>query len=189
MNNSPVPPIPPAVPPVPPVGRAPVSPRRAPDDLKNRLGLTTVPMVVAALLSGGIFAQMWLYRSNDLLAEATGTPLLSPYYLMGGAAGLWVYLIGFQSHKDAVLMLALLGLVASAVVNVVWAFRARTALEAYALRELRVPLQMNSFYTFALNVYYVSYCINDLPNVVHKAQLASRLMAGQPAPAETPPGG
>ena len=34
---------------------------------------------------------------------------------------------------------------------------------------------MNSFYTFIFHVFYINYCLNDLPNVVNKSRMASAL--------------
>lgn len=191
-TESPVPaiPVPPVVPS--PAGGAASHPGVArtarPDDIKTRLGLGTVGLVLAALLSGGIFAQMWLYRNNELLARETATPLLSPHTFIGSAVGLCFYLMGTFSEEKDLLVMALIGILAVGIINIIWAFKAKTALEHYALRELRVPLHMNSFYTFLLNVYYISYCINDLPNVVHKAHLTAQMVNGQQGnSSSTPP--
>lgn len=40
--------------------------------------------------------------------------------------------------------------VASAVMLIVWAFKAKLALQAYALNEFKFELKMNPFYTFIL---------------------------------------
>ena len=52
---------------------------------------------------------------------------------------------------------------ASWVLYIVWAFKAKSALQEYALTEHRLDLRLNWFYTLLFTVYYINYCANDLP--------------------------
>ena len=63
--------------------------------------------------------------------------------------------------------------IAGGIMYIVWAFRARKALQEYALNEHKTDLRMNRFYTFLFNVYYINYCINDLPEDQRKQQRLS----------------
>ncbi|GKQ27787.1 hypothetical protein NUBL17187_55830 [Klebsiella michiganensis] len=58
--------------------------------------------------------------------------------------------------------------VASTVMIIVWAFKAKTALQAYALNEFKFELKMNPFYTFIFSIYYIVYCINDMESELQK---------------------
>nr|RAZ61589.1 hypothetical protein DP202_26270 [Enterobacter cloacae] len=51
---------------------------------------------------------------------------------------------------------------------IVWAFKAKTALQAYALNEFKFELKMNPFYTFIFSIYYIVYCINDMESELQK---------------------
>ncbi|HFT7230331.1 TPA: hypothetical protein ACGRRU_004551, partial [Enterobacter chengduensis] len=68
--------------------------------------------------------------------------------------------------------------VASAVMLIVWAFKAKSALQAYALNEFKFELKMNPFYTFIFSIYYIVYCINDMEselqkhNVIYRKEIA-----------------
>ena len=53
----------------------------------------------------------------------------------------------------------------------IWAFKTREALQKYALNEHKIDLRMNAFYTFFMTVYYINYCINDLPEEQRKQQI------------------
>lgn len=62
-------------------------------------------------------------------------------------------------------------IVAANALYIVWAFKAKNALSEYALSEHKIDLRMNAFYTFFLNVFYINYCINDLPEEQRKQQI------------------
>jgi len=62
---------------------------------------------------------------------------------------------------------------AARILFIVWAFRARLALQAYALTEFKIDLRIDIFYTFLFDVFYIAYCINDLPEVYRKQLIVS----------------
>lgn len=84
-------------------------------------------------------------------------------YWLGGALG--------NTGDNALILIGSLLSLAGAVLYIVWAFRARAALQEYALNEHKIDLRMNGFYTFIFNVYYINYCINDLPEALRKQQI------------------
>ena len=53
----------------------------------------------------------------------------------------------------------------------VWAFKARKALQQVALVEHQQVYKMNVIYTFLFTLYYINYCINDLPKQLEKQKL------------------
>ncbi len=61
--------------------------------------------------------------------------------------------------------------IALGVLYIVWAFRAKKALQEYALTEYKIDLKMNGFYTFIFNIYYINSCINDLPEAQRRQQI------------------
>lgn len=62
------------------------------------------------------------------------------------------------------------------VLLVVWYFKARNALQEYALTELRIDLEMDVMYTSMLNIFYINYCINDLPEEYRRQQVLNSRM-------------
>ena len=71
--------------------------------------------------------------------------------------------------------------IASWVLYIVWSFKAKAALQEYALNEHKIDLRMNAFYTFIFTIYYINYCVNDLPEAKRKQEILS----GQPATTES----
>ncbi|MGA4650101.1 hypothetical protein ACK6WK_22305 [Citrobacter portucalensis] len=92
---------------------------------------------------------------------------------------------GYDSTGDILLAISGLLSVASGVMYVVWAFKARTALRHYALNTFRFDLKINAFYTVLFNVFYITYCINDMQQALAKHQIIHGTTAtpNEPAPA------
>ncbi|WP_049191998.1 hypothetical protein, partial [Serratia marcescens] len=92
-------------------------------------------------------------------------------------------LAGYDTGSDTLLVLSAILSFATGVMYIVWAFKARAALRHYALNTFRFDLRMNAFYTVAFNVFYITYCINDMPQALAK----HRIIHGQaPVPPESP---
>jgi len=66
--------------------------------------------------------------------------------------------------------------VASTVMTIVWAFKAKTALSDYSLNEFKFELKMNPFHMFVFIIYYIVSFINDMEselkkrNIIHSKQ-------------------
>lgn len=93
---------------------------------------------------------------------------------------------GYDSTGDILLAIRGLLSVASGVMYVVWAFKARTALRYYALNAFRFDLKMNTFYTVLFNVFYITYCINDMQQTLAKHQIihGTATTSNESAPAQ-----
>jgi len=62
-------------------------------------------------------------------------------------------------------------MIGSSVLYLVLAFKAKSAIQEYALNIHKIDLRMNRFYTFIFTIYYINYCINDLPEVKRKQDI------------------
>lgn len=146
-------------------------------ELRNTTHTGTLNLVLLTLATAGLFPLMWIYRHNKNIERITGAVIVTDVYLIwlavcAGLSG------SFANSDDALdpytkLVLAVIAMVlsiASAVLYVVWAFKTKAALQAYAQREHNVTLKMNGFYTFLFTVYYINYCINDLPEAAMRQQ-------------------
>jgi multisubunit Na+/H+ antiporter MnhB subunit len=60
---------------------------------------------------------------------------------------------------------------ASSILFIVWAFKAKSALQEYALNTHKIDFRMKVFYTLIFNVYYINYCFNDLPESKRKQDI------------------
>lgn len=144
-------------------------------DLKDHVNLKTTTFVGLTVATAGLYPLFWIWQNSRVIGTVTRNDIVSSTFLlcMVAVAG-WSAALGSASDRDVREFGALLGL-PLVVLYVIWAFKAKKCIEEYALREFRVDARMNGFYTFFLNVYYINYCINDLP----EAQRKQQLLAGQ----------
>ncbi|TBL69061.1 hypothetical protein [Hafnia alvei] len=157
--------------------------------LSQRLNTRTLHFVLLRMVSCGVWPLLWLYKKQDIISETMGYPLYGNLFIIwltvcfGLSRQLGVMATPDPYSNDSLgdILLALSGLlsVASSVMYVVWAFKARTALRHYALNTFRFDLKMNAFYTVLFNVFYITYCINDMQQALAKHQI----IHGQPASA------
>ncbi len=141
------------------------------NELKDKINTKTLSMVLLSAATLGLYLLLWLVRTNQKISETTKIKLVDNTYIIWLAVCLgWS---GALSNVGEALFDALSGIliVAANALYIVWAFKAKNALSEYALSEHKIDLRMNAFYTFFLNVFYINYCINDLPEEQRKQQI------------------
>lgn len=179
------------------------------NELSLRINTRTLNFVLLSVVTCGIYPLLWLYRKQNIISETTGVPFASDLYVLWMAVCFGLSrqfatmgttdpeMYGYDSVADMFAMLSGVLSIACAVMYVIWAFKARTALRQYALNTFRFDLKMNAFYTVIFNVYYVNYCINDMQQalakhqIIHGAHTATPPAAApeiQAAPAQDKPG-
>lgn len=143
------------------------------NDLKDQIDSKTSNFVLLTFATMGIYPLLWLYRNYLVIDKITKTKTADDVFIIAIAACLgfsWLfYCLGDETADiiSGVLNLAVM------ILYIIWAFRAKKALEEYALNSYKIDLRMNGFHTFFFNVYYINYCINDLPNAKRKQQIIS----------------
>ncbi|MCD9465507.1 hypothetical protein CJF25_21595 [Photobacterium phosphoreum] len=139
--------------------------------LKNKINTKTLNLILLTIATAGIYQLLWLYRNQSIIGDITKSKVTDDTFIIWIAvcAGLG----GAFSNGDAefILILSVLLSIASTVLYVIWAFKARKSLQNYALHEFRFKFKMNVFYTIFFNIYYINYCINDLPDAFEKQQI------------------
>lgn len=149
-------------------------------ELKDRINTKTWTLVLLTLATVGIYPILWLWRHGPAIEQTTSRSLGGDLFLVwiavcagwsGASAG---------SGEVALDVISLMISIALAVLYIVWAFQARSALQQYALNVHGVDLRMNGFYTFLFTVYYINYCINDLPEAKRKQEILSAHAAQSP---------
>jgi hypothetical protein len=140
-------------------------------ELKDRINNKTLNLVLLTIATAGLYPILWLWRNVSVINQVTKGNAGSDLFIIWIAvcAGMSGALAG--SGEDALDIISGLFSIALAVLYIVWAFKARTALQQYALNELGTDLRMNGFYTFIFTLYYINYCINDLPEAKRKQDL------------------
>lgn len=151
--------------------------------LKEKLDTSTWHLVLLTLATGGIYPLLWLYKNQDTLMQETEQQFSSRALVIWMAVCFGIAAVlrpmtqpvydgyGYDSSYETFAILVLLLSVAAPVLYAVWAFKARLALQQYALTQFRFKLKMNLAWTLVFNVYYINYCINAMPEALAKHQI------------------
>ena len=131
--------------------------------LKNKINTKTLHLFLLGSVTGGLYLHIWLYKTFTALEEVTRIKTMSTTFLVWYL--ITIGLIGNVSlvnHPVALMVMGVLFLLLS-VFTLLWSFRARRVLRAYALAEHNFELRMSLLYTGLFTFYYINYCINALP--------------------------
>ncbi len=149
--------------------------------LSQRLATPTLHFVLLSIVTFGVWPLLWLNKKQEIISETTGYPLYGNLFIIWLAVCFGVGrqmaamaspdLAGYDPTSDALLGLSAVLSLACAVMYIVWAFKARTALRHYALTTFRFDLKMNAFWTVLFNVFYITWCINDMPQALAKHRI------------------
>lgn len=145
--------------------------------LKDSINTKVLNFVLLTIATGGIYPMMWLYLNQRKMTEELKNSFVAkdfPLWLAIATGCGWLLSdIGTAISYDVTVFdhVATLLSLASGIMLIVWAFKAKAALQAYALNEFKFELKMNPFYTFIFNVYYIVYCINDMESELQKHKI------------------
>lgn len=168
--------------------------------LGARLNTKTLNFVLLSFVTFGIYPLMWLYRKQGIIIDTTKVSFSSDLYILwiaicyGISRQLSVMgttdpeLYGYDPTMDAIAMLGGVLSIASTVMYIIWAFKARTALQSYVLNTFKFELKMNVFYLIIFNVFYITYCINAMPEAFAKHKIIQGGLTAAPAEATLPAG-
>ncbi len=137
-------------------------------ELKDEINTKTINLFLLTLATAGIYLLIWLNDNHKIIDRITKTKTADNVYIIWIAVVLGLTGIFECVGEESFILINNVLLVAYGVLYVVWAFRAKKALENYVLNEYKVILRMNVLYTFLFNIYYINYCINDLPELERK---------------------
>lgn len=150
-------------------------------ELKDKINTKTINLVLLTIATAGIYPILWLYSNYSVIDSVTKKKTADNTFVIWIAvcAGLSGALAG--SGESILDVISIILTISTSVLYIVWAFKAKAALQEYALTEHKIDLRMNGFYTFLFTVYYINYCINDLP----EAQRKQRILTGHTAESES----
>lgn len=137
-------------------------------DLKNAINQKTLTLVFLCLASCGVYSLMWLYKYTPIIEKITKREVLNEGILIwiGVATGLGSFMADVYPQGSAYTLV-----IASTVGYVVWAFRAKKALEDYSLEVHKIDLKLNPIYTTLFTLTYINYCINYLPEAERRKEI------------------
>lgn len=124
-------------------------------------------LVLLTIATAGIYPIHRLYNNFKIIDKTTSSTT-SETYIIWIAVCLGLGGVFSGSPEESMAIIGGVLTIASSVLYIVWAFKAKNALEEYALNTHKINFRMNGFYTFLFNVYYINYCINDLPEAQRK---------------------
>ena len=141
-------------------------------ELKDTINTKTLNLVLLTIVTGGIYPILWIYRHCANIEQITKSKIagetffiwLAVLFGLGGALK--------EICDGGAVSIGHLLAGTSSVLFIVWAFKARSALEKYALTH-KILLKMETFHTILFNVFYINYCINKLPEIQWKQQTAN----------------
>lgn len=141
------------------------------NELKDSLNTKTLNLVLLSIATGGIYPLLWIYKNTSTIERITKNNIASSSFTIWIAVcvGLGSALAG--SGVVSIDIVSAILTIASWGLYIVWAFKARKAVQEYALHEHKIDLKTNAFYTILFTFYYVNYCINDLPEAKRKQNI------------------
>lgn len=142
--------------------------------LSQLVHVKTVWLWFLSMATFGIYLLLWLYRNARTIEQVTKAKLTGDAYILWMAFLLACNIATRGSDpQDAysalfILLLNSITGLALFIMLVVWAYKAKRALESYAREQLGIHWHLNAFWTFIFNIFYINYCINDLPDAYRR---------------------
>ncbi|PID29560.1 MAG: hypothetical protein CR982_02525 [Candidatus Cloacimonadota bacterium] len=137
-------------------------------DLRDRIDSKTWILVLLTILTTSFYPFAWMYKHNQEIFKITrgekvnNNLVIAIIFLFAINFFIPFYLILLIS-PPIVLNLFITSKVVLAILVYIWVFKVRDAIQEYALKEYKLDYRMNIYYTFLFSIFYINYCINDLP--------------------------
>jgi hypothetical protein len=149
------------------------------NELKDQINTKTMNLFLLSIATAGIYPIIWLFNNYKVIDKVTSSTTATDTYIIWIAvcAGLSGVFAG--TGEETLDVLSIILTIASSVLYIVWAFRAKKSLQEYALNTHKIDLRMNGFYTFFFTVYYINYCVNDLPEEQRKYNVLNGQVTAQ----------
>lgn len=156
--------------------------------IKEIAGQTTGMFVLFSILTAGFFPLMWLWKSMDSLNNELGEEVVKKSFVLTIAILLGLSVImntltlqliveaeSLQGLANAVAFswIGFLLQLAFGVCEIILAFQIKKSFETYVMKNYRFVVNLNGFWTFLFNIYYIIYRMNSLENDIIKAKMIS----------------
>lgn len=141
------------------------------NELKDAINTKTFNFVLLTIVTAGIYPLLWLYKYTPIIENISNKKIVDESFIIWAAVciGIGKGLAGL-GDDDLFVTSALLSL-AGGILYIVWAFKAKSVIEDFVLNEYKIDLRMNGFYTLCCTLYYVNYCINNLPESKRRQEI------------------
>ena len=137
-------------------------------ELPEKINTKTSRLFWLTVFTGGIYPILWLFAKYPKMDEITSIRTADDSFIISIAVCFGFG--GFLSHSEFGLFSAAgtFLLFGAFFLYVFWSFKARSALQDYAHVNFGIDLKMNKIFTVVFNVFYINYCINQLPEEQQK---------------------
>jgi hypothetical protein len=139
---------------------------------------TVFPLfVIIGILCLGIWPVMYIWTRAKKINEALGAEVIPHWVAVTQVVllccTLFFKIFGGWIDSDDIVGLSGLTSIAMGVMWVVFAFKAKAVLEDVVVNQWKITsYKLNSAWTFFFSLFYIVYCLNDLPNYIQRYQPA-----------------
>jgi hypothetical protein len=140
-------------------------------ELKNQINTKTWHFVLLTAATIGIYPLLWLTRHHEIFNKVTKKQTVSMPLIVCLAICIGISLALNGTRNQTGILVFLAAYLLAVTLYLVLAFRAKRALQEYALNTLKIDLRMSPVYTFLFTMFYINYCINDIPEVLRRQQI------------------
>ncbi|WP_394496025.1 hypothetical protein [Shewanella sp. ENK2] len=137
-------------------------------ELPEKINTKTSRLFWLTVFTGGIYPILWLFAKYPKMDDITSIRTADDSFVI--TIAVCFGLGGVLTHSD----MGLFGFVGNMMLliafglYVFWSFRARAAIQDYAHVNFDIDYKMNKLFTVIFNIFYINYCINQLPEEQQK---------------------
>lgn len=140
-------------------------------ELKDQINTKTWHFVLLTAATVGIYPLLWLTRHHEIFNKVTKKQTVSMPLIVFLAICIGISLALNGTRNQTGILVFLATYLLTVILYLVLAFRAKRALQEYALNTLKIDLRMSPVYTVLFTLFYINYCINDIPEVLRRQQI------------------
>ncbi|MBR7780454.1 DUF4234 domain-containing protein, partial [Undibacterium rugosum] len=140
-------------------------------ELKDEIQTKTLHLILLTIITSGLYPLLWLTRHHDTFNRITKKQTINMKYIVWMAIFTGICLALRDARDKSAILMFFGAYIVGSILFLIWAFRAKSALQNYALNTFKIDLRMNPVYTFFFTIFYINYCINDLPEVLRRQKI------------------
>lgn len=140
-------------------------------ELKDEIQSKTLHLILLTIVTSGLYPLLWLTRHHDTFNRITKKQTINMKYIVWMAIFTGICLALRDARDKSAILMFFGAYIVGSILFLIWAFRAKSALQNYALNTFKIDLRMNPVYTFFFTIFYINYCINDLPEVLRRQKI------------------
>jgi len=156
--------------------------------IKEIAGQTTGMFVLFTMLTVGFFPLMWLWKNMDSLNNELGEEVVKKSFVLTMAILLGLsfainnvilqLIVNAKTYQDlanaaAFSWVVFLLQLATSICEIILVFQIKKSFETYVMKNYKFVVNLNGFWTFLFNIFYIIYRMNSLESDIMKAKIIS----------------